>query len=93
MDWRAGTVVALRSVRGGVGRSDRRVRMALGLRIVSCVNSVSQVRTFHDGVLVPLCFGTSGVADPDPCVLEKIFLPDGDLQVTVLSSQNGKWRN
>ena len=52
-----------------------------------------QVRTFHDGVLVPLCFGTSGVADPDPCVLEKIFLPDGDLRVTVLSSQNGKWRN
>lgn len=54
---------------------------------------LSQVRTFHDGVLVPLCLDTSGVANPDPCVFQKEFLTDGDLQITILSSTNGRWRS
>ena len=46
---------------------------------------------FHDDVLVPRCTDTSGVADPDPCILS-VTKVKGKIRVEVLSSSNGSWK-
>ena len=37
------------------------------------------------------CTGTSGVAEPDPCVLSRELLADGDVKFTVLTSHASAW--
>lgn len=44
-----------------------------------------------DGIIVPDCTGTPGVASPDPCVADREILSGGDLQITVLSSTASEW--
>ena len=46
---------------------------------------------FHDDVLVPRCTASSGVADPDPCILS-VTKVKGRIEVEVLSSENGSWK-
>jgi uncharacterized repeat protein (TIGR01451 family) len=41
---------------------------------------------FKNGVAVAECTGAPGVASPDPCTASRVILPDGDLEVTVLTS-------
>ena len=53
---------------------------------------VKKIPMFHDGVLVPDCTGSAGTASPDPCVVSRTKLKNGDVQIVVLSSTNGRWR-
>jgi hypothetical protein len=41
---------------------------------------------FKNGIAVSACTGPPGIASPDPCVASPSILPDGDLEVIVLSS-------
>jgi uncharacterized delta-60 repeat protein len=49
------------------------------------------VQVFKDGVEVDACSGSPGTASPDPCVSNRATLPDGDVEITVLTSQAGLW--
>ena len=46
---------------------------------------------FHDNVLVARCTTSSGVADPDPCILS-VARVKGRIEVVVLSSEGGSWK-
>ncbi len=52
---------------------------------------IDGLAVYRDGVAVPNCTGAPGVADPDPCVSSRAFLPDGDAQVDVLTSTASAW--
>ncbi len=45
----------------------------------------------RDGLQVPACDGAPGVADPDPCVTNRHRFIDGDVGLTVLTSQASVW--
>ena len=49
------------------------------------------LQIFRDGALVEDCAGAAGVADPDPCVSNRVDQADGDVQITVLSSHASTW--
>jgi hypothetical protein len=53
--------------------------------------AVSSMAVFKNGVLVPDCTSASGVASPDPCVASRTTLPNGDVQIEVLSSTASDW--
>jgi hypothetical protein len=50
-----------------------------------------QVQVFRNGGQVPPCTGPAGVASPDPCVFERVILPDGDLRLAVYTSRASRW--
>lgn len=52
--------------------------------------SLADLTVFRDGVAVPVCVGTSGIADPDPCVTS-VTTASGDAEVKVLSSHASTW--
>jgi uncharacterized repeat protein (TIGR01451 family) len=52
---------------------------------------LDEVVMFHDDVLVPRCTGPAGIAQPDPCI-SSVSRVKGNLQIIVLSSENGSWR-
>ena len=52
---------------------------------------------FHEtvggNVQVPDCTGPEGVAQPSPsCTWSETILANGDLQVVVFTTENGRWR-
>ena len=49
------------------------------------------IHLFKDGVQVPPCTGAPGAASPDPCVSNRDLLPDGDIEITVLTSTASSW--
>ena len=49
------------------------------------------VQVFRDGVPVPDCISAPGVADPSPCVSERLALGGGDIGITVLTVQASTW--
>lgn len=49
------------------------------------------VEIYKDGVAVASCTGAPGIAEPDPCVAERLPIVDGDLRVTVLTSTASDW--
>ena len=49
------------------------------------------IQVFRDGVAVLDCQGAPGVADPTPCVSERLPLDDGDISFTVLTVQASSW--
>jgi len=51
----------------------------------------STIQIFRDGVEVPACTGAPGIASPDPCVSNRALLPDGDVEITVLTSTASAW--
>lgn len=67
------------------------------LTIVFTVNSTqipsgqneSTIQIFKNGVVVPACSGSG--ATPDPCVSIRTTLVNGDIQITVLSSNGDPW--
>jgi len=53
----------------------------------------ADIPVYHNGVLVADCTGSAGVASPDPCVSSRVEnTRTKDVQITVLSSTNGRWR-
>jgi hypothetical protein len=53
--------------------------------------TAQSLEVFRNGGIVPNCAGAPGVASPDPCVSSRVMLPDGNVQVTVLSSGASVW--
>jgi ABC-type transport system substrate-binding protein len=51
----------------------------------------STIDAIRDGVPVPSCTGSSGQANPDPCLASRTTLAGGDLQLVVLSSHASQW--
>ena len=49
------------------------------------------IHLFKGGVQVPPCTGAPGAASPDPCVSNRDLLPDGDIEITVLTSTASSW--
>ncbi|MFN2425325.1 MAG: hypothetical protein ABR587_02630 [Candidatus Binatia bacterium] len=49
------------------------------------------LEVLRNGVAIADCTGTSGVATPDPCIDDRVELPDGDVQITVLTSHASLW--
>jgi len=45
----------------------------------------------RNGVVVGVCTGAAGAASPDPCESHRQVITGGDLQITVLSTQAGRW--
>jgi hypothetical protein len=53
--------------------------------------SAATLAVFRNATYVLACNGAPGVADPDPCVSDRQTLPDGDAQITVLTSEASDW--
>jgi hypothetical protein len=51
----------------------------------------SDIEIFRNGVRVGDCTGASDTASPDPCVSGRQQLTDGDVLITVLTSQASLW--
>lgn len=51
----------------------------------------SEVQVLANGVQLAPCAGAPGVASPDACIASATSLPDGDVGLTVLSSNGGDW--
>jgi uncharacterized delta-60 repeat protein len=49
------------------------------------------IEVFRNGVLVQDCDGSANVASPDPCVLQRNALENGDVEFTVLTSHASHW--
>ncbi len=49
------------------------------------------IAVFRDAVLVPACTAAPGVASPDPCIDQRQRFGDGDVGITVLTSQASVW--
>ena len=53
------------------------------------------VTVFRNGVAVPNCTASpprpAGQPDPDPCTSARTTLPDGDVQITILTSKASEW--
>ena len=67
---------------------------ALPLRIVFRLDPslgayAGTLEIFRNGVEVPSCSGTGAV--PDPCVSSRTTLPDGDVELVVLTSAASTW--
>lgn len=50
-----------------------------------------QLDIVRNGVLVQACVGPAGQASPNPCVESRVVLSDGDVQITVLTSDASLW--
>jgi cysteine-rich repeat protein len=59
-------------------------------RIPSGIDETN-LAVLRDGALVPACSGGPGIASPDPCVSERELFVDGDVGVTILTSQASLW--
>jgi len=57
--------------------------------------TAADIVIYRNGVAVPSCNASpprpAGAADPDPCVLSRTTLADGDAQITVLTSAASTW--
>ncbi len=69
-----------------------RFRFVLDKSEIPKNTKIKKIPMYHDGVAVPNCTGSSGVASPDPCVVSRKKLKKGDVEIVVLSSTNGRWR-
>ncbi len=49
------------------------------------------IEVLRDTVVVGPCVGGPGVANPDPCVQSRVSQPDGDVEITVLTSAASLW--
>jgi hypothetical protein len=64
------------------------LRLAFRLEGTLGVNAAT-LQVFRNGVQVPACTGAG--ATPDPCVTSRTTLPDGDVELVVLTSAASKW--
>jgi hypothetical protein len=54
-------------------------------------DDASTVVLFKDGLAVGDCTGPAGIAAPDPCIDARATLPDGDVELTILTSSASTW--
>ncbi len=67
-------------------------RFTIDASLVPAGTTALTLAVFRNGVLVPDCAaGSGGGASPDPCVAERLALPDGDIQVRVFTSAASAW--
>ncbi len=66
------------------------ITFAFDASIVPAGEDASTVQIFRDTDQAAPCTG-SAAADPDPCVLDRTDLPDGGVQITVLTSHASAW--
>ncbi len=68
--------------------------LALAFRIDQSRIPVGQdentITVFRNGIPVGECPGST-VASPDPCASSRVFLGDGDVEITVLTSEASEW--
>ena len=64
------------------------LRIAFRLEATLGANAAT-LQLFRNGVQVPACTGAG--ATPDPCITSRTTLPDGDVQLVVLTSAASDW--
>ena len=52
---------------------------------------VTRFEVLHNGDPIGDCTGAGGTASPDPCVSDRVLLPGGDVEITVLTSSASRW--
>ena len=62
-----------------------------GLRSVTGGTPASSIAVFRNGVLLPIAPDRPGLRVPDPCVSARVDLPNGNVQITALSSAASVW--
>lgn len=67
------------------------IRFDIDASLIPVGEDASTIEIMRNGAVLPDCTGADGVADPDPCVSERITLADGDISITVLTSQASTW--
>jgi hypothetical protein len=75
----------------GTADSPLQITFTLDSSRVPAGEDETTVQLFRSGVLVAECSGAAGTASPDPCVANRVILVDGDVQITVLTSQASPW--
>jgi Calx-beta domain/Bacterial Ig domain/PKD domain len=63
----------------------------LDASLVPANTAPAAVTVFRNGSPVPECVTSDPVANPDPCLSAATLLPDGDIQLDVLSSHASVW--
>ena len=58
--------------------------------IIPVGEDATSIQIFRDTDAALACTGAAA-ADPDPCVLDRVDLPDGSVQITVLTSHASAW--
>ena len=53
--------------------------------------TADSVAVFRNGALLTNCAGPAGTASPDPCIAMRTDLPNGNVQLTVLTSAASIW--
>jgi hypothetical protein len=51
----------------------------------------ASIAVFRNGIILGDCTGPLGTASPDPCVSSRVDLPNGNVQVSVLTSHASVW--
>lgn len=70
-----------------------RFEFRLDSSLIPAGETESTVEVFRNGILVQNCTdGASNVAAPDPCVLGRQLLEDGDVRFTILTSAASRWK-
>lgn len=68
-----------------------RFAFVLDSTLIPAGENQDTVQVFRNGARVEACTGTSGTASPDPCVVSRNLLTDGDVEFTVLTSHASAW--
>lgn len=53
--------------------------------------TADRLEVLHNGEAIEDCTGTLSTASPDPCIHQRLTLPDGDVEITVLTSSASRW--
>lgn len=67
-----------------------RITFVLDASVIPVGEDETSIDILRDGEIAMACAGPA-VADPDPCVVERAVLGDGDVSITVLSSHASEW--
>ena len=67
------------------------IRFDIDASIVPAGKDATTIEILRNGVAVPSCTGTDGVAEPSPCISSRMTLPDGGVSITVLTVQASTW--
>jgi len=51
----------------------------------------SEIQMARNGIVMPACLVGAGQANPDPCMSNRQTTADGDVRITVLTSQASSW--
>ena len=66
-------------------------RFIIGQYLIPPDTAIGAITVLRNGVAVANCSGAAGTASPDPCVASRSTTGDGDVAITVLTSQASVW--